>query len=99
MEELESKNRRAIAYNSETKRFVWYSKAHETAARAYFEEERRSTNVLGLRVSPSCATSTGSTKDQLKEEEERRKLEEELSRRKQKWFGLRRFFMEKSSSK
>jgi len=41
MTRLKNEKLRAVTYNSEAKRLTWYSKAHETAARAYFEEEDR----------------------------------------------------------
>ena len=41
MTRLKNEKLRAVTYNSEAKRLTWYSKAHETAARASFEEEDR----------------------------------------------------------
>ena len=52
MTRLKNEKLRAVTYNSEAKRLTWYSKAHETAARASFEEEdrrRRARQWFGLR--------------------------------------------------
>mmetsp|Transcript_2129 Transcript_2129/g.7199 ORF Transcript_2129/g.7199 Transcript_2129/m.7199 type:complete len:95 (-) Transcript_2129:289-573(-) len=53
MATLKDEKLRPISYSSETERLVWYSKAHETAARAYFRKRRWFGRVASKAISSS----------------------------------------------